>query len=117
MPPPRAARIELEADGRTVKRDANGNARGGVRSVFVDVPTAGIMPTSLAPGGVVMNPCAYAGYQLDLSQQRLRQLYRTHAGYVQQVAKDTDRLVRGRFLLPASARGLVASARDSSVLR
>ena len=33
--PPRAPRIELEADGRTVKRDANGNALGGVRSGFV----------------------------------------------------------------------------------
>ena len=114
--PPRAARIELEADGRTVKRDADGNALGGVRSVFVDVPTASIMPTSLAPGGVVANPCAYAGYQLDLSQDKLQQLYRTHAGYVQQVDKDTKTLVRERFLLPASARELVAAARDSNVL-
>jgi hypothetical protein len=114
--PPRAARIELEADGRTVKRDANGNALGGVRSVFVDVPTASIMPTSLAPGGVVRNPCAYAGYQLDLSPDKLQQLYRTHAGYVQQVAKDTDKLVRQRFLLRTSARELVSAAQASNVL-
>ncbi len=115
--PPRAARIELEADGRTVKRDANGNALGGMRSVFVDVPTASITPTSLAPGGVVANPCAYAGYQLDLSREKLQQLYRTHARYVQQVDKDTKKLVRERFLLSASARELVAAARRSNVLR
>ncbi len=114
--PPRAARIELEADGRTVKRDANANAVGGVRSVFVDVPTASIMPTSLAPGGVVMNPCAYAGYQLDFARDKLQQLYRTHAAYVQQVTKDTNTLVRERFLLPERARALVAAARDSNVL-
>jgi hypothetical protein len=114
--PPRAARIELEADGRTVKRDANANALGGVRSVFVDVPTASITPTSLAPGGVVRNPCAYAGYQLDFSPDKLQQLYRTHARYVQQVTKDTDNLVRERFLLRASARELVSAARASNVL-
>jgi hypothetical protein len=114
--PPRAARIELEADGRTAKRDANANALGGVRSVFVDVPTASIMPTSLAPGGVVRNPCAYAGYQLDFSPDKVQQLYRTHARYVQQVTKDTDKLVRERFLLRASARELVSAARASNVL-
>jgi hypothetical protein len=115
--PPRAARIELEADGRTVKRDANGNALGGLRSVFVDVPTASIMPTSLAPGGVVMNPCAYAGYQLDFSREKLQQLYRTHAAYVRQVTTDTNRLVSERFLLPERARELIAAARDSTILR
>jgi Alpha/beta hydrolase domain len=115
--PPRSARIELEADGRTVKRDGNENALGGVRSVFVDVPTESIMATSLAPGGVVRNPCAYAGYQHDFSTEKLQQLYRTHARYVQQVDKDTKRLVRERFLLPESARELVAAARDSNILR
>jgi hypothetical protein len=115
--PPRAARIELEADGKTPKHDANGNALGGVRSVAVDVPTAGITPTSLAPGGVVKNPCAYVGYQRDLSPDQLRQLYRTHAGYVAQVTSDTKRLVRERFLLPADARALVTAAQQSNVLQ
>jgi hypothetical protein len=115
--PPHAPRIQLEPDGKTVKRDARGNVIGGVRSVFVDVPTAGITATSLAPGGVVRNPCAYVGYQLDLSPQQLRQLYGTHAGYVRQVTKDTAKLVRERFLLPGDARALVVAARESNVLR
>ena len=63
-----------------------------------------------------MNPCAYAGYQLDFKQDKLVQLYRTHAGYVQQVVKDTKKLVRERFLLPEDARGLVAAARQANVL-
>jgi Alpha/beta hydrolase domain len=115
--PPHAPRIELEADRRTVRRDTNGNARGGVRSTFVDVPTASIMPTSLAPGGVVANPCAYAGYQLPLGQQRLQQLFGTHAGYVAAVTKDANRLVAERFLLPADAGRLVAAAQGSTILR
>jgi hypothetical protein len=115
--PPRAPRIDLEADGKTVKRDADGNALGGVRSVVVDVPTASITPTSLAPGGVVKNPCAYAGYQIDLTQQRLRELYANHARYVAQVGRDASRLVKEHFLLPSDARHLVAAAQQSSVLR
>jgi hypothetical protein len=115
--PPRAPRIKLEADGKTVKRDEYGNALGGLRSVVVDVPTAGIMPTSLAPGGVVMNPCAYVGYQLDLSDEQLRDLYGTHAGYVRAVTKDTKKLVRERFLLPDDAAEIVAAAESSDVLR
>jgi Alpha/beta hydrolase domain len=114
--PPHAPRIQLEADGRTVKRDAHGNALGGVRSVFVNVPTASIMPTSLAPGGIVKNPCAYVGYQLNFNPAQLQRLYRTHSAYVQQITKQTGKLVGERFLLPESARKLVAAARTSNIL-
>jgi hypothetical protein len=113
--PPHARRIQLESDGTTVERDAHGNAVGGVRSVFVDVPTTTIVPTSLAPGGVVKNPCAYVGYQLEFDASQLRQLYPTHSAYVHAVAADTGRLVRERFLLPDSAQHLVAAARSSDV--
>jgi hypothetical protein len=64
-----------------------------------------------------MNPCAYVGYQLDLSQEQLRELYRTHAGYERQVAQVTTKLVRERFLLPDHAHELVGAARESDVLR
>jgi hypothetical protein len=115
--PPRAPRIKLEADGTTVTRDTNRNARGGLRSVFVDVPTASIMPTSLAPGGVVANPCAYVGYQLDFDEAALEELYRTHAGYVQAVVKSTKKLEREGFLLSQDARELVTAARQSNILQ
>jgi len=116
IPAPHAQRIELESDGRTVVRDSNGNALGGVRTVFVDVPTATIVPTSLAPGGVLANPCAYAGYQLDFSQAKLEQRYRNRAGYVAAVVKDANKLVGEHWLLPASASELIAEAKASSIL-
>lgn len=88
---PHAARLQLEADGKTVRRDANGNALRGVRTVFVDVPTATIVPTSLAPGGVLANPCAYLGYQPNFTDRRLAQLFRSHAGYVTAVRAEARR--------------------------
>ena len=109
-------RIKLEADGKTVRRDTNGNALGGLRTVFVDAPTASIVPTSLAPGGVVMNPCAYVGYQLDFDHAKLQELYRTHDGYVQAVVTSTRKLVREGFLRSEDARELVTAARHSNVL-
>ena len=115
-PPPRAPRIKVEPDGKTVVRDANGNAVGGVRSVYVDVPTATIMPTSLAPGGVLSNPCAYLGYQLDFDSDKLEQSYGSHNGYAQQVKKDVTRLVKEGLLLPEAAREQIAAARASNIL-
>ena len=117
IPAPHAPRIELEADGKTVKRDADGNALGGLRTVFVDAPTATIVPTSLAPGGVLANPCAYLGYQLNLPDSRLQQLYRSHAGYVTAVHAATTKLVNAHFLLSGSAATLISQASQSSVLQ
>lgn len=116
IPAPHAARIELEADGKTVVRDANGNALGGVRTVFVDVPTATIVPTSLNRGGVFGNPCAFVGYQLNFSQQKLEQLYGNHGGYVEQVVEDAVKLVREHWLLPDNAAELIAAAAQSDIL-
>ena len=116
IPAPHAARIELQADGKTVVRDANGNALGGVRTVFVDVPTATIVPTSLNPGGVFGNPCAYVGYQLNFSQQKLQELYGSHGGYVRQVVQDAVKLVGERWLLPENALDLITTAARSDIL-
>ena len=115
-PPPRAPRINLEAHGKTVVRDANGNAVGGVRSVYVDVPAATVMATSLAPSGVLSNPCAYLGHQLDFAPDNLEQLYGSHNGYVQRVTKEVKRLAKEGLLLPEAAREQIAAARASNIL-
>jgi hypothetical protein len=113
---PHARRIELAVEGKTVVRDASGNAEGGVRTVFVDVPTATIVATSLAPGGVLANPCAYIGYQLNFSPSTLQQHYQSHAGYVAHVVAATKQLVNGRWLLPPSAAELISEASQSPIL-
>jgi hypothetical protein len=100
-----------------VVRDRDGNARGGLRTTVLDVPIATIVPTSLNPGGVPGNPCAYVGYQLNFSRKLLERRYHTHAGYVRRVARDARALVRRHWLLPADARNEVVTALRSDVLR
>jgi hypothetical protein len=116
-PAPHAHRIRLEPDGSTVVRDRDGNARGGVRTTVLDVPTATIVPTSLNPGGVAGNPCAYVGYQLNFTRELLERRYHSHGGYVRRVARVARGLVRHHWLLPADARNEVVTAVRSDVLR
>jgi hypothetical protein len=113
-PAPQARRIELA--GKTVVRDANGNALGGVRTGYLDVATAAVVPTSLNPGGLPGNPCGQIGYQLNFSQQTLIALYANHGDYVNQFVKDAHRLVSERWLLSESASKDTAEAAQSAVL-
>ncbi len=117
IPAPHADRIRLAPDGTTVVRDRDGNARGGVRTTIVDVPTATIVPTSLNPGGLPGNPCAYIGYQLDFPREVLEGRYHTHGGYVRRVARVARSLVRHHWLLAPDARNEVVTAVRSAVLR
>jgi hypothetical protein len=113
QPAPQAPRIEL--NGNTVVRDANGNALRGVRTVYLDVATATVVPTSLNPGGLPGNPCGQIGYQLNFSQQKLVDLYSNHGGYVSQFVKDAHRLVAERWLLPQNASQDIVEAAQSAV--
>ena len=115
LPDLTSAAEELTPDGTSVVNDANGNAVGGVRTVFVDVPTATIVPASLNAAGVLTSPCAYAGYQLNFSQQQLEQLYGTHGGYVSAVVQDAHQLEREHFLLSGDAKQLITDAAQSNV--
>ena len=61
--PPRAPRILLDRDesndGSTMVLDAHGNPLGGIRSPYVDVPTAKYAPVNTAADPVIANPSEY----------------------------------------------------------
>ena len=61
--PPRAPRILLDRDesndGSTMVLDAHGNPLGGIRSPYVDVPTAKYAPVNTAVDPVIANPSEY----------------------------------------------------------
>ena len=107
VPPPRAPRITVENGGTPQARvvlDQNGNALGGVRSPYVDVPVATYITTTKGPG-----TCGNLAHMKAFDWARLNTLYGTPGGYAVQVASSVDRLVRDRWLTEADGKKIKAA--------
>ena len=81
--PPRAARMEVDedlADGTRVALDEHGNAKGGVRSTYLDVPAFTFTIPNSGPG-----LCSQTGWITPLSAEKMAELYRNHGGYVSRI--------------------------------
>jgi hypothetical protein len=89
--PPHADPIQV-VNGAPVL-DEFGNVVGGLRSPYLDVPTSTWFGSSTGASF-----CFIAGHEVPFDAARLRGLYPTHSAYVRAVAKDTARLVAGRFI-------------------
>lgn len=104
-PPPNAAPIET-TNGKIV-RDALGNARGGIRSPYVDMAT--VRYIAAAPTDPGENPFRrLIGLEEPIPPERLRQLYGTRDAYLREFDRQIDAMVAGRFLLAADAARLKA---------
>jgi len=115
LPPPRTDRIALTSTTpASVARDAFGNAMGGLRTPFLDAPTAKYVPTDRArPGGSVF--CVLDGFNVPFDHATLGTLYRDHGDYVSQVVRQTDQLVRQGFWLRPDARDVIQQAVHADV--
>src|SRR5262249_31544351 len=102
----------------TAARDAFGNALGGVRTPFLDVPTATYVPTdTVAHMTTFSGFCILYGYSVPFGEDTLQSLYRNHGDYVSQVAGASKRLVRDGFWLGPDARDVRQQAVHSAVPR
>jgi hypothetical protein len=99
--PPKADRIQVK-DGAVVL-DEFGNGMGGVRSPFVDVPTATYFTTSPGPG-----TCAELGHAARFDEARLKSLYPDPKAEVNKVSQSIDRMVKERYLTESDAKLLRA---------
>jgi hypothetical protein len=113
--PPRTARIQLTAaTPAAVARDQFGNALGGLRTPFLDAPTATYVPFDTArPGGSVF--CILDGYNVPFSHATLSTQYESHGDYVERVVRETIRLEREGFWLGPDARDVVDQAAHADV--
>ena len=110
--PPRAARLELRVkagepfnpDAAFVE-DALGNARGGVRTPYVDVPTARWVG---AQAGAFR--CLFRGYKHEFDEKQLGALYKDHGDYVKKVRASAARLEGQRWLTATDAAAIVREA-------
>ena len=110
--PPRAPRLELKAKAgepfipdQAFLEDALGNAQGGVRTPYVDVPTARWVG---AQSGAFR--CFFRGYKLEFDEKRLASLYKDHGDYVKKVRASASQLERQRWLTSADAAAIVREA-------
>jgi hypothetical protein len=117
IPPPRAARIEAtHTRSGTVARDRFGNALGGLRTPFLDVPTATYSPTDAVTHDTVLSGlCILIGYNTPFSHATLHSLYRSHGDYLARVASESSDLVRQGFWLPSDAKQVVQQAAKADV--
>jgi hypothetical protein len=95
--PPRASFIELK-EGRRAEfvTDEFGNARGGVRSPWVDVPVGTFYPEMKGPG-----TCGDTGYWIPFTWQRLESIYGTYENYKKKFIAAVDKLVTERWVVPS----------------
>ena len=110
--PPKAARLEVNADGSSVQRDNDGIALGGIRTPPLDVP---VDVLSGVPGPNPDLICILLGSTTPLSAERLAELYPSRAAYEQEYAKDADATIAAGFVLPADRAALAAFARPDAV--
>jgi len=106
---PHADRMVYDASNNNVL-DQYGNALGGVRTPYLDVP---IWTYHMGSGTVFT--CLVLGYKTPLSPDVIQQLYPQHGTYVSQVAQDTQRLVKEGFIPSYDASNIVTQAAQASV--
>ncbi len=89
----------------TEATDQYGNALGGYRLPPVTVPVATYAPVT----------CLFFGETVPFSPTQLKELYPTHADYVQHMQAATDAAVKDGLLLPWDAADLMRRAEASSI--
>lgn len=113
--PPRARVLALKPAGGELfdpeaafELDEFGNAVGGVRTPYVDVPTArwiGAKTSSFQ--------CMFQGYKYSFDRAKLREIYRSHEEYVAAVEASVVSLEEQRWLTSADAAAILEDAKKS----
>jgi hypothetical protein len=117
--PPRADRILLDRneqnDGSMMALDEHGNPKGGIRTTYVDVPTAkftirpaaanpvvaGASPYIAAGGQQAANQmCGLSTSQVAFDAATLKRLYKNKAAYVKSVESRLSQLEKAGWSLP-----------------
>lgn len=107
IPPPVAERLALTADGKGFELDENGNVRDGIRSPWVDVPTAVL-------SGLAQEGPGFArlfGSTQPFDADKLKALYPGgKAEYMEQFSKALDSAISAGFILPSDRAEILAVA-------
>lgn len=106
---PSAPLLELNADRSGFELDNLGNARGGIRTSYVDAPVAVLSGLGQDPAGL----CGLFGTTELFDEALLADLYPDKQAYIDAIDGSTDAAVEAGFILPADAELIKARARTS----
>jgi hypothetical protein len=115
--PPVAPRMQINAAGTDVARDAFGNGLGGIRLPQLAVPTATLTGTGNAPADTspISAFCRLFGTTTPFDAATLARLYPSHAAYVRAFTAATGNLAAQGFLLPADEQAALFTAEQAPV--
>ena len=110
--PPTAQPIDVSSidPSVVVKRDAAGNALGGIRLSQHAVPTATNTGQNSGPGF-----CRLNGSYEPFAPSTIASLYPTHAGYVAAVRRVTEENLKAGYILKPEADATIAEAVASEI--
>jgi Alpha/beta hydrolase domain len=100
--PPQGKMVEM-ADG-VIVRDVDGNALGGVRNPWIDVPVARY------EGNIGLGYGTIFGRKFPFSVEKLRDLYPSREDYVAKVKASVECLTAERWLLPEDTDSIMVRA-------
>jgi len=110
--PTKAARLEVTGDPAAFVKDAHGNVVGGVRTPYVDVPTAVLSGEGQSGDNEI---CFLFGTTALFDDTKLTELYADHASYVEAVRESTERAVESGFILENDGKLIIEAAEKSLV--
>jgi hypothetical protein len=107
--PPKAKPLAVSGRGDTAHLvlDADGNAKGGVRTPSVDAPVDRLTGLPVAGASII---CVLMGSTSPLPSAELHALYPSRAAYSKAYGKAADDAIAAGFVLPADRKALIAES-------
>ena len=106
---PAAPLMELNADETGFELDSLGNAKGGIRTPYVDAPVAKLSGLGQPPDGL----CGLFGTTELFDEAQLAELYPDKQAYIDAIDASANSARDAGFLVPADAELIKARARTS----
>jgi hypothetical protein len=117
--PPHAPPIEVDqntaTDGSHLALDEFGNAKGGVRNVWVDVPIATYGVFGKGKTTAQDRLCLLAGTEVPLPEATLKKLYKDKGGYEKKVNDRLAQLVKAGWFLPEYVEAVKADVKATTI--
>lgn len=116
-PPPVAPRMQRDWLGN-IKKDANGNAIGGLRLPEIDVPIARYGHANITTGSLAfldLFACVAGGNTNYFTASKLQSLYPTHADYVNKYKAAADTAQAKGYIRPVDYANALARAQAAAI--